>query len=152
MIRPATAADIDGLVALESAFPDGDRFDRRTWRRLLKGRTAAFVDAENHRLTGGAVVLFRRGSRVARLYSIVVAPKSRGTSTAPNLLKRAEVAAVAEGCDSMRLEVRASNSSAIRLYERNGYRVIARVESYYPDGEQALRMEKPLGAPSNGVT
>jgi ribosomal protein S18 acetylase RimI-like enzyme len=44
----------------------------------------------------------------------------------------------------MRLEVRASNSHAIRLYDQAGYRVLQRVENYYPDGEAAIRMEKKL--------
>jgi ribosomal-protein-alanine N-acetyltransferase len=47
--------------------------------------------------------------------------------------------------------VRATNSSAQRLYESAGYRVIARLESYYPDGDAALRMEKTLIAPSDGA-
>ncbi len=152
MIRQASTDDIDGLVAIESAFPAQDRFDRRTWRRLLNGRTAAFIAESGTAVAGAAVVLFRRGAGVARLYSIVVAPGARGTGTARDLLDRAETAARAQGCDRMRLEVRQSNSLAIRLYERSGYRVIARVDSYYPDGEQALRMEKPLIAPANGVS
>lgn len=144
--------DLDELVALESTFTAEDRFDRRTWRRLLAGRTATLVARENHTLLGAAVVLFRRGGRVARLYSISVAPEARGKGIAGDLLRSAESAAISKGCDRMRLEVRCTNSSAIRLYERNGYRVIARVEFYYPDGEQALRMEKPLIAPANGVS
>ncbi len=143
---------MDGLVALESAFREVDRFDRRTWRRLLNGRTAAFVAEENQALSGAVVVLFRRGLRVARLYSIVVAPEARGTGTAQKLLQAAELAASARGCDRVRLEVRKTNSSAVRLYQKNGYRVIAQVDSYYPDGEQALRMEKLLIAPANGVS
>jgi [ribosomal protein S18]-alanine N-acetyltransferase len=46
----------------------------------------------------------------------------------------------------MRLEARESNQHAILLYERSGYRVIARVAGYYPNGETAVRMEKPLGS------
>jgi ribosomal-protein-alanine N-acetyltransferase len=42
----------------------------------------------------------------------------------------------------MRLTVRESNTTAIRLYERTGYMVIDRKWGYYRDGETGLVMEK----------
>ncbi len=38
------------------------------------------------------------------------------------------------------LEVRPSNSNAIRLYEKMGFGVIGRRKAYYPDGEDAVVM------------
>ncbi len=152
MIRPARARDLAGLVALEAGFPEADRFDRRTWRRLMAGHTRTLVAEADGRLAGAAVLLFRARARVARLYSISVAPHGRGQGVGARLLAACEAEAAARGCVRLRLEVRASNARALRLYESAGYRVLARLESYYPDGEAALRMEKELIAPSDEVT
>lgn len=151
MIRPATPADLAALVALEAGFPEEDRFDRRTWRRLLSGQTLTLVHESDGRIDASAVLLFRQGSDIARLYSIAVAITARGQGLGARLLAACEEHAVARGAHRLRLEVRTANSSAHRLYESAGYRVIARLESYYPDGEAAHRMEKVLIAPSDGA-
>lgn len=151
-IRPAQLADIEALLDLESGFPEADRFDRRTWRRLLTGRGLVLVHQHGDAApSGSAVVLYRTGSRVARLYSIAVAAAARGRGVGRGLLDACESAARTHGCQLIRLEVRQSNCSAIRLYQMGGYRVIGVLESYYPDGEAALRMEKSLNAPFNGA-
>ncbi|MEQ9244422.1 MAG: ribosomal-protein-alanine acetyltransferase, partial [Nitratireductor sp.] len=54
--------------------------------------------------------------------------------------------ACARGLRSMRLEVRADNEPAIRLYEKTGYRSFAQYENYYHDGMSALRYQKALCA------
>lgn len=152
IIRPATPADIDALVALEASFPEEDRFDRRTWRRLLSGHASVLVcDTPKDGLLAAAVMLYRKGAAIARLYSITVAPEARGKGLARALMAACEADATDRSARAVRLEVRSTNSSAIRLYEAGGYRVIATLESYYPDGEAALRMEKSLDAPSNGA-
>lgn len=151
-IRAANLADIPALTALEASFPEEDRFNARTWKRLLAGHAATLViDTEKDCLVAAAVTLYRRGSQIARLYSISVAPEARGRGLAQALLAACEAEAAARGARAMRLEVRRSNSSAARLYERAGYRVIATLESYYPDGEAAHRMEKHLIARSDGA-
>ncbi len=150
-IRPATPADLDALVALEAGFPKEDRFDRRTWRRLLAGQTSTLVHESDGRINASAVLLFRQGSDIARLYSIAVAVDARGLGLGARLLAACEEHATTRGAERIRLEVRCTNSSAHRLYEAAGYRVIAALESYYPDGEAAHRMEKVLIAPSDGV-
>jgi ribosomal protein S18 acetylase RimI-like enzyme len=40
--------------------------------------------------------------------------------------------------------VRADNAAALRLYERGGYRRIARLRAYYEDGADGWRYEKAL--------
>lgn len=151
MIRAATLADLGALVAMEEAFPEVDRFDQPTWRRLLTGRSATLVHETAGTLDANAILLFRKGSDLARLYSISVAPAARGRGLGAKILAACEACARKRGAKRMRLEVRASNSAARRLYDSAGYRVIAALESYYPDGEAAHRMEKVLIASSDGA-
>ena len=144
-IRPAVATDITALLALETAAFPGDRLSRASFRRLVGSDTAALLVAEfDDALAGYALVLFREGSHVARLYSVAVATHARGRGLGDALLTAAERAAIARSRDRLRLEVRADNTPAIALYRKRGYAEIARVAAYYDDGTDAMRFERDL--------
>jgi len=49
---------------------------------------------------------------------------------------------VSHKCESLTLEVRTTNQSAISLYKKHGFREISMRKSYYHDGEDALVMIK----------
>ena len=95
-------------------------------------------------LVGAAVLFFRRGTRVARLYSIAVAADRRGSGLGMALLAVAEQAARRRGSTCMRLEVRTDNLAARHLYERFGYRDFGVRRRYYEDGCDARRYQKAL--------
>jgi ribosomal protein S18 acetylase RimI-like enzyme len=144
-VRPATVADLDALVALEQAVFATDRMSRRSIRRLLSSPSAVVLAAEvENDLAGAAVVLVRRGSTVARLYSIAVDPQSAGRGVGPALLEAAESAAAARNAERIRLEVHEHNARAIARYRKAGYREIGRHARYYEDQGDAMRFEKVL--------
>ena len=144
-IRSARSSDLDGLVAVENAAFATDRISRRSFRQLVESRTAkTFVAEEDGGLTGYAMVLYRQGSGVARLYSLAVHPESAGAGLGLRLLEAAEKNAFERERLVMRLEVREGNTRAVKLYERNGYRPFGREPAYYEDGAAALRFEKLL--------
>lgn len=144
-IRDARTGDIDALCGLETASFPGDRIPRASFRRLVAGETAALrVATRKDDLLGYSLLLFRRGSAIARLYSIAVAGAARGQGVGRRLLRDAQRLARARGADRLRLEVRADNAAAIRLYEDLGYRPFGRYPDYYDDGMAALRMERRL--------
>lgn len=144
-LRAARVADIDALVAIENAVFATDRLSRRSFRMLIEGNTAESLVAERDgRIAGYAIVLYRTGSGVARLYSIAVAPKEGGGGIGRALLEAAEEAAYEKDRLVLRLEVREDNARAIAIYERGGYRRIGREADYYEDGAPALRYEKAL--------
>jgi ribosomal protein S18 acetylase RimI-like enzyme len=150
-IRPARASDVDSLAAIENAAFEGDRISKKSFRRLIRGRTAAvLVAASAGAVLGYAVVLFREGARVGRLYSIAADRTRHGAGLGRALLEAAEAAAHRRGLGALRLEVRQDNARARALYERNGYRVIGSKPHYYFDGATALRYEKAL-QPAAGV-
>lgn len=143
-LRPARAADLPALLALERAFP-GDRLSARSFRHLLGGANAeVWVCEENGVLLGDAVVLYRRGARAARLYSLVVGVAARGRGIGQSLVARIERRAAARGCAAMHLEVRTGNVPALALYTRRGYGIMGRSRGYYEDGADALRLRKRL--------
>jgi ribosomal protein S18 acetylase RimI-like enzyme len=147
-VRTAAPADLDALVALELRAFSGDRMSRVQYRRHLASPRAAVLVAgtADEGLLGSALVFFRKGSTLARLYSIATAPAARGQGVGAGLLAAAEQAARRRGCRALRLEVRVDNAAAIGLYERAGYRRIGRYAGYYEDGADAWRYEKPLAA------
>lgn len=146
MIRSAQLKDIKPILAIEEAAFDTDRLSERNLRHLIQkahGRTLVAVD-EHDRVDGYVTVLFNRGTSLARLYSIAVAPSRSGRGVGRALLDAAEEAAAEDGNALMRLEVRVDNLSARRFYEKCGYDPFAISTEYYEDGVDALRMEKAL--------
>jgi ribosomal protein S18 acetylase RimI-like enzyme len=142
-IRPARASDVDALAALENSAFDADRISRASFRRMIGSASATILVAAGEcAIKGYCAVLFRDGSRKARLYSIATRPGNGGLGRA--LLAAAENAALARGSGEIRLEVREDNSRAIALYEKSGYRPFGRKPGYYADGAAALRYSKPL--------
>lgn len=95
-----------------------------------------------------ALCLYRKGSSIARLYSIAVADSQRGKGVSTRLLNDLAARARRKGCTRLRLEVREDNQSAMHTYERQGFAPFGMIPDYYEDGANAVRMEKPL-APAN---
>ena len=95
-------------------------------------------------IEGYATLERRRGSSLARLTSIAVRPDNAGAGLGRTLLEAAEAEARAHGCIRLRLEVRADNVPAQRLYDHGGYRLFKIIEDYYEDGTAAWRYEKAL--------
>jgi ribosomal protein S18 acetylase RimI-like enzyme len=152
-VRKAERGDLDALIALEQRVFATDRLSRRSLRHFLASPTAAVIvaEAQGGRLAGTAIVLFRPRSRVARLYSIAVAPQMGGRGVAAMLLEAAEAAALARHCRTMRLEVHDGNLAAVSRYRKSGYREFGRQARYYTDGGDALRFEKRLVARIPGL-
>ncbi len=149
IIRPAVPEDLDALARLETVFP-GDCISRKSFRHLLtRGHAAIWVYYEGQGVVGNAVVLYRRRSAGARVYSLVVDPAYQGRGIARALLEAAEQAAAAKGCITIHLEVRADNEAAIRLYRKAGYLPDGRVDNYYDDGMSAQRLRKSIAFGGN---
>jgi [ribosomal protein S18]-alanine N-acetyltransferase len=147
-VRAARPADIPALLAIERASFSTDRLTRRALHRLMtRGHCAVLVAVARRRVAGYAVLLFRRGSRRARLYSLAVDPRRRRSGLAKRLLAAVERRAAGRGMTAVTLEVGAANRAASTLYRAMGYRRIARLGPYYADGSPAERWRKDLVAP-----
>lgn len=143
-IRLATRDDLAALLALEALFPS-DRMTRASWRRFLASTSAtALVLVERRAVIGNLLLLTRRGSAKARIYSVIVAPAARGRGLGEALVRRAEAEASRRACTALSLEVRADNPAARALYAKRGYAEVARLPQYYQDGAEGLRLCKQL--------
>lgn len=151
--RLATVEDLPALLALENQCFALDRLTPRSFRWMLSHANASLLVAQRDgQLMGYALLLFHRGTSLARLYSIAIAEQARGQGLGARLLEQAERCALDHERAYLRLEVRTDNPTAIALYERHGYRRFAQVDDYYEDHASALRYEKRILQHPTGET
>lgn len=146
-VRAAGLDDLEDLLALEQACFQGDRISRRQFRYLLtrgNARTLVATEARLPGLLGYVMVLFSRGTSLARLYSIAVRASARGRGVGRRLVEAAEAAARDEASADLRLEVRRDNTASLALFRQMGYREFGTIEDYYEDHMGALRLQKSL--------
>ena len=145
----ASLQDLQALAELEEAAFSGDRISARSWRALLRSPSATVTVAREASqrescIVGSTVILQRANSSVARLYSIAVAPRSRGRGVSMALLQDATRRMRDAGAAVLRLETRADNLTAQRVFASNGFVARGRKAAYYEDGEDALLYQKSL--------
>lgn len=145
MIRVGQLSDVNQLVNIENRCFDSDRVNRRGFRYFItKGRAVLLVSEEADVISGYILILFRRGTLLARIYSIAVDWEYRKTGIAKSLVYAGEEIALENDAVTMRLEIRDDNTASIRLFEGLGYRRFGRSLKYYEDESDALRFEKRL--------
>lgn len=91
------------------------------------GKVLGFIQVEEH-------------YEILDLINIAVSENVHGKGIGSKLIQYAIEKSKA---DKMMLEVRESNTSAIRLYEKNGFKEINRRKKYYGD-EDAIIMERVI--------
>lgn len=143
--RLATASDVSALVALELACFNSDRLSVRSFKRFLREKRSDLYVAElGGVLVGYFLLLYRRGTSLARLYSLAVSPDYRKQGIAEFLLQQAEQTAATRNCVLLRLEVRQDNVAAIRLYQKLHYHEFAVKHDFYEDHSDAICMQKQI--------
>lgn len=80
----------------------------------------------------------------ADIGNVAVAEAYRRGGVGTSLLNGLCEEAKRRGADRVFLEVRVSNSAALRLYLKNGFKGVYARTRYYPDGEDCLVMAKEL--------
>ena len=145
VFRDAEKRDIKQLVAIENRCFSQDRLSARSFHWMLEKGHADIILAEQDNIpVGYALLLYRKGTSLARLYSFAVLPEYRGGGIGAALLKTAEQRVREYDCVYLRLEVRPDNTGAIALYKRLGYRQFDIKEDYYEDHSEALCFEKRI--------
>lgn len=98
-----------------------------------------FLVAEcDSRVVGYVIGVRERG--YCHIISIAVHPAYRRKGIGSALLKKLIEIMEHKGLTSFLLEVRVSNTAAINLYRRFGFRIVRRIPSYYKDGEDCFVM------------
>jgi len=146
--RLAMVKDIPRLAKIEETCFESDRLSRRSFHRLIKNGHAKFLCLiVDKTIAGYGLLFFRRGTSLARLYSLAIDPQYQGQGLSRLLMDELEKKAIEASKSSIRLEVRADNQSAIQLYEKLGYKRFKVKLDYYEDHTKALCYEKRLLRP-----
>lgn len=149
ILRSATQADIDALTALENQCFTTDKLSRRSFRHFVTTAHAQLLIATHQQqLAGYILLLYRKNTVSARIYSLAVAAEFRKTGLGQQLITAAEQWALEYGRNTLQLEVRPDNIGAIRLYEKLGYQAFSTITDFYEDHSDAIRMKKTLSSVS----
>ena len=142
-IRPVSQEDLSALLRLENKCFTTDQLSRRSFRHWIQAENCAFLVAESgDGIVGYSLIIFFRGTTLARLYSIATDPEYRGKGIARALMEAGEQISKDAGRVFLRLEVSVDNTAGIALYESMGYQPFGIYRHYYENSNDALRMQK----------
>ena len=122
-VRPMTASDIEQVMAIEEASYDFP-WTPGIFRDCLRVGYGCWVLEIAHRIAGYGILGV--GADEAHLLNLCVDPERRGEGLGRRLLDRIVDLAVWHRAASIFLEVRPSNASAVRLYQRAGFELVGR--------------------------
>lgn len=139
-LRSMAATDLEAILTIQQASPEAAQWPASEWRVFFGSAEAA----EGEKLRAGycAWVADKEGAAVGflaglftgeelEILNLAVAAGARRKGIAAALLRGALAAARKSGGRRVFLEVRASNSSAIAFYERQGFLPAELRNNYY---------------------
>ena len=137
-LRRMVAGDLDRVIEIAATLATAPHWDREAYvGAIAEGDwlwRAALVAEFDEEVAGFAVAAVVADE--AELESIAVADKAQGRGIGTALIAALIRELQVEGVKELRLEVRASNGAAIRLYERTGFRETGRRWGYYREPEE----------------
>ena len=141
-IRPANENDIKTLTEIDEICFSAPWSEKSFTDEIMNNNIASYLVAEvAGKVVGyaGLWVILEEG----HITNVAVHPDFRGKGLAKKLLTELLAAAEEAGANIFTLEVRASNESAIALYESFNFKSVGLRKKYYEDnGEDAVIMWK----------
>jgi ribosomal-protein-alanine acetyltransferase len=145
-VRPLTISQLDECWRLDQrCFIDGEAYSRETFDYLLTAPESVSYRAVT---AGGVMVGFIIGlvepDHTGHVTTVGVSPEHRRRNIAKRLMAQVEEGFRRRNVRLVRLEVRALNIPAQKLYEGLGYSITQRLPKYYSNGGDGLLMLKSL--------
>ena len=147
-IRTAERADLLEVHRIEQAvFPQPWPFSALESYLGEAGFLVAETDTDDGPHVAGYVIadtVPNHGTPLGHVKDLAVREEHRREGVATALLRRALALLDSVGAESAKLEVRADNQGARRLYRRFGFEHRKTIPNYYSNGEDALVMVRLL--------
>ncbi len=141
-LYPITAADLDGLEALE-ALCFADPWPKEALAMLLEEGRYAVISREDGRICGYGAIQYVLDE--GEVVNIATHPDMRGRGIGGEIMAELLRYAREVGLTYITLEVRVSNETARRLYERNGFAPLGLRKKFYAHpSEDAIVMGRTL--------
>jgi [ribosomal protein S18]-alanine N-acetyltransferase len=149
MIRRCEERDLNSVVDINMAtLPE--HYSDYFFESLLRELPEAFIVAEVGDKVIGYIMCkiefgfsnFRKLGFVKKghVVSVAVLEQHRGKGIGKALMLEGINGVLSRKSDEIYLEVRVSNTQAVRMYQRLGFLIKSRLRSYYRDGEDAYLM------------
>ncbi|MFL6411604.1 MAG: ribosomal protein S18-alanine N-acetyltransferase [Nitrososphaeraceae archaeon] len=149
MIRRCEERDLNSVVNINMAtLPE--HYSDYFFESLLRELPEAFIVAEVDDKVIGYIMCkiefgfsnFRKLGFVKKghVVSVAVLDQHRGKGVGKALMLEGINGVLSRKSDEIYLEVRVSNTQAVRMYQRLGFQIKSRLRSYYRDGEDAYLM------------
>jgi ribosomal-protein-alanine acetyltransferase len=147
VLRPATSADLDAIMLIETSVFVNDAWSADAMSRDLANPSCHYLvatDAEGT-VVGYAGLLAAEGGGEGDIQTIAVAPDARGRGVGRRLMLALLEEARRRRAREVFLDVRADNPTAQSLYLSLGFEEIGVRRRYYqPDDVDAIVMRLPL--------
>jgi ribosomal-protein-alanine acetyltransferase len=145
IIKTADKTDLQALCKIETEVFDKNSFalSRKNFLYHIK-KNPLFICVSENKTAGYILLLTHKKSQKLRVYSIAVKKEFQGRGAGLKLLEKSFAWAKKTDKKAIKLEVNTTNYSAIRLYEKAGFIKVGTLSSYYPDGSDAILMEKNI--------
>lgn len=131
--RAMTVDDVKAVAALDlKCFGSRDSFSREYFLYVAQNENCEYIIGEREGkiiACAGAEIV----SDAAEIETIAVDPKYRRQGIGTLILIQLMLAIKRRGADFIFLEVRPSNTGAIKLYKDFGFQIIDTVENFYSD-------------------
>jgi [ribosomal protein S18]-alanine N-acetyltransferase len=135
--------DVDAILAIQAACPEIAQWTAWDYDRAVRGEMPGWVGEEESSVVGFLVA--RRVVNEIEVLNFAVSPEARGRGIGAMLLREILTWGTEFGAVQAILEVRASNSAALRFYERHNFRIVGRRARYYNEpAEDALLLSAKL--------
>jgi ribosomal-protein-alanine N-acetyltransferase len=139
--RPATADDLDQVVAIEQKYFQPPWSKGAFQAELEKSTSHLWVitdDETDQKVL--AYMVFAYPAEQAHIQTFAVKPDERGRGLGKYLLRQVIAFVMRKQGESIVLEVRKGNVEAVHLYQSMGFIVLRTLERFYPNGEDGYSM------------
>lgn len=153
VIRHCEASDLQAVIDINmAALPE--HYSDYFFESILRELPEAFILAEmNGKIVGYIMCKLEFGFsnfhklgfvKKGHVVSVAVLEEHRGKSLGKALMVEGINGVMHRKADEIYLEVRVSNTSAIKMYQKLRFEIKSRLRSYYRDGEDAYLMALEL--------
>lgn len=149
-IRKVRPSDVDRIIEIERSWQHLSHWSEDSYYRLVNddGFTASFLaeveDGSGRPVIAGFVIFHVAGTN-CEVYNIAVDARHARTGIGKQLMTTVVNESLKRYASKVLLEVRKSNTNAIRFYEGFGFTVLGERKNYYSNPvEDAFVMEKGL--------
>jgi ribosomal-protein-alanine N-acetyltransferase len=141
--RRVDLRDVEAIVAIQSACPEIAQWTARDYERVARGEMAGWVSEDGSGVLG--FIVARRIVNEIEILNFAVSPTVRRRGIGSALLDESLTWGKEFGAVQAMLEVRASNATALRFYERHSFQIVGRRAGYYKEPvEDALLLSAKL--------